>query len=91
MRDEVVICRCEDLTLAELQRLIEEGHVTLAEIKRISRAGMGPCQGTTCAPLIARVLAASTGRGLGEIDPPSCRPPIGGIKLCELVRGKDED
>ena len=91
MGDEVVICRCEDLTLEGLQKLIEEGHVTLGEIKRISRAGMGPCQGTTCGALIARVLAPATGRGLGEIDPPSCRPPIGGITLCELVRARDED
>ncbi|HON43695.1 MAG TPA: (2Fe-2S)-binding protein, partial [Bacillota bacterium] len=51
--DNIVICRCEDITLSEIRDLIAQGYHTIDEIKRVSRAGMGPCQGRTCRQLIA--------------------------------------
>jgi NAD(P)H-nitrite reductase large subunit len=36
--DDVIVCRCEDVTLGEIRRLISEGYHTIDEIKRISRA-----------------------------------------------------
>ena len=51
--DEIIICRCEDVTLSEVRELIQQGYTTLEEIKRVARCGMGPCQGKTCGPLIA--------------------------------------
>ncbi len=40
--NNIIICRCEDLSLAELRDVIEDGYETIDEIKRVIRLGMGP-------------------------------------------------
>jgi len=87
LTDKTIICRCEDVTREEIQKLIAEGAHTLDEIKRLKRCGMGPCQGRTCQPLIARELAAATGQKLEEIKPPTFRPPVVPLKLGVLAEG----
>lgn len=90
MDDHKIVCRCEDVTLGEIRAMIKEGFTTLDEIKRISRCGMGSCQGKTCGQIIAREIAAATGKSMDEIVFPTNRPPIGGIRLGELVGEEDE-
>ena len=36
---EIIICRCEDLTLADIKELITKGYRSLDELRRISRCG----------------------------------------------------
>ena len=55
--DNIIICRCEDVTLKDIRNLIQQGFTTIEEIKRLSRIGMGPCQGKTCGLLIAKEIA----------------------------------
>ncbi|MDN5359684.1 MAG: hypothetical protein PWQ84_747 [Thermotogaceae bacterium] len=89
--DDIIICRCEDVTLGTIRELIRQGYTTLEEIKRIARCGMGPCQGKTCTPLIAREIAAITGKDIHEIMKQNHRPPFGGITFEEIVSGRDEE
>lgn len=91
MEERIIVCRCEDLTLEEIRDMIKEGFTSLDEIKRISRCGMGPCQGKTCSQIIAREIAAITGKKMEDILLPTHRAPIGGIKLGELVGDKHEE
>ena len=85
-RDEnTIICRCEDLTLGQLRKLISEGYTTLDEIKRISRAGMGPCQGRTCRALIEREIAAMTGTPVKEQSPARYRQPSKPVKFSAIL------
>ncbi|MFA5537478.1 MAG: (2Fe-2S)-binding protein [Bacillota bacterium] len=91
MDDHTIICRCEDLTLGEIRQLIAQGFHTLDEIKRISRAGMGQCQGRTCRALIAAEIAKATGKSMEEIMMPTFRPPTIGVKLGVLAGGGDHD
>jgi glycerol-3-phosphate dehydrogenase len=45
----VVVCECEQVTWAEIESVIpEEGRFHLGDIRRRTRLGMGPCQGTFC-------------------------------------------
>ena len=53
-----ILCRCEDLTRENILDCIRAGYCTIDEIKRVTRAGMGPCQGRTCRMLIAQDLSA---------------------------------
>ena len=55
------VCRCELVTLETIRSLIEDGIHDLGSIKRISRAGMGPCQGRYCQYQIAKILGEMTG------------------------------
>ncbi len=80
-----IICRCEDLTLAEVEEVIAEGYTTIEEIKRICRLGMGPCRGSTCLQLIDIILARKKGCGREDIKMPTNRPPLEGIKMGELA------
>lgn len=74
--EQTIICRCEGITLGEIRQLIREGYTTVDEIKRVSRAGMGPCQARTCGPLIAGEIARMTGTPIEEVEPSAHRPPV---------------
>lgn len=73
---KVIICRCEDVTLYEIYRAIEEGYDDLELLKRYLRIGMGPCQGTYCIPLLIRILVSKTSRSVEELHVPGKRPPL---------------
>ncbi|MBN2543495.1 (2Fe-2S)-binding protein [bacterium] len=90
-REDIVICRCEDITLGEIRECIERGATTLEEIKRELRCGMGPCQGTTCMPLIRRELARYLCMPVEEIDLPTKRPPLIVSKFESILEGKESE
>jgi bacterioferritin-associated ferredoxin len=79
--ENTIVCRCSDVTLKELRDLINEGYLTFEEIKRITRIGMGPCQGKTCGNIVLRELAIATGKSVSELKFQTNRPPVVGIKL----------
>jgi len=54
---DVTVCRCEDVHLSDIERCLEEGAVTLQEVRLATRAGMGPCQGRLCRTALARLIA----------------------------------
>ena len=72
---EIIICRCEDITRERVLECIEQGYRTLNEIKRVTRAGMGPCQGRTCRNLIAMELSRAYGVSMDDVLMPTFRPP----------------
>lgn len=88
-RDEI-ICRCNEITRGEIEDAIADGARTVNEIKRLSRAGMGLCQGRTCRRLVERILAEKTGQSLEEIEPSTYRQPVRTVRA-ELFELKDEE
>jgi len=88
--DEIILCRCEGITLRTIRDLIREGYTTVDEIKRISRAGMGPCQARTCGPLIASEIARMTGQPVAEIQPSAHRAPVKPMPI-EFFLGGDSE
>lgn len=70
-----VICRCEEVPVDEVETTIAEGALTVNDVKRRTRAGMGLCQGIYCVPAVANLLAARTGQPLDQIAPMTARPP----------------
>ncbi len=91
MREMVrIICRCNDVTVEEIEALIDEGVTDIEEIKRLLRIGMGPCQGRTCIPLVMAILARRTGKKSEEIPLPRARIPIRPVRVEVLVGGGDE-
>jgi len=85
-----LICRCEEITLGEIEQAIAEGCTTLNEVKRRTRAGMGLCQSRTCSKLIARIIAEKTGKPLSEVMPVTSRPPARPVKM-DVFRSGDCD
>ena len=85
-----LVCRCEEVTEEEVRQAIADGAKILREIKMITRAGMGLCQGRTCSKIISRILAEEIGESLGEIKPAGYRPPLRPITLDTLANIKSE-
>lgn len=75
-RAETVICRCEEITEADILAAYEAGYRTVDEIKRKLRCGMGPCQGRTCSQLVLSLLARLSGKTQAELAPAFTRPPL---------------
>jgi NAD(P)H-nitrite reductase large subunit len=74
--DDMIICRCEEITLGEVMKAISEGAHDLDSVKRMTRAGMGLCQNKTCFNLVARLISQQTGKPLAELTPFTARPPV---------------
>jgi len=70
-----IICRCQDVTEEEIVNAIKQGATTIDEIKRLVRAGMGPCQGRTCRRLVTQIISRELKKPMAEIYPPTFRPP----------------
>ncbi|HPX93836.1 MAG TPA: (2Fe-2S)-binding protein [Bacillota bacterium] len=88
--EATIICRCEGITVGDIRKLIEEGYTTVDEIKRISRAGMGPCQARTCGPLIADLIARMTGRPVEEVEPSAHRPPTRSLPISFFMEEEED-
>jgi len=88
---EIMMCRCEDVTRERILACIADGYKTLDEIKRVTRAGMGPCQGRTCRNLIATELSRAYGVPMEEILMTTFRPPVVPINLGSLADAYEED
>ena len=88
MDDNILICRCEDISLDEIHKVIADGFRTIDEIKRVTRAGMGPCQGRACRLLIAQELSSYYGIPMEEVLMPTFRPPVKPVKLGNFVKEK---
>jgi bacterioferritin-associated ferredoxin len=79
--EDLVICRCEEITRGEIIDAIRNGMRTLNGVKRITRAGMGLCQGQTCQRLVAQILTEELRLSAAEIDPTTARGPVRPLRL----------
>jgi len=90
-KDNLTICRCEEVTQAEIKEAIKLGLTTINEVKRFTRAGMGLCQGKICWRLVMSLLSQETGRPPSELMPPTCRPPTRPVSLEILSKKVSRD
>jgi len=85
--DDLVICRCEEITRGAIKEAIRNGMQTVSGIKRITRAGMGLCQGQTCERLVTQILARELGRPPAELEPMTARAPVRPLPLSVFATG----
>ncbi len=79
MKEEIIICRCNEVTRAEIEESIKQnGLRTIQEVKRFTRAGMGLCQGKTCGKLVVKILG-------GAVEPDTPRPPVRAVPIAALA------
>jgi bacterioferritin-associated ferredoxin len=88
---DIIICRCEDLTLADLHAYFERGYTDIETLKRLLRIGMGPCQGNTCMQLVQRELSKFLNKKLEEVPTPTVRPLTMGVKIKSVLEGKKHE
>jgi thioredoxin reductase len=74
--DDTVLCRCEDVRLGELRRVAELFGDDMRSLKMGTRAGMGPCQGRICQPLIAATWRHRFGQDPAKAPCPVVQAPV---------------
>lgn len=89
--DDVLVCRCEEVTLGEIRQAIREGARDVTGVKRRTRAGMGLCQGRTCEKMVQAILKAETGETPEVIDRSTSRPPVRPVTFGSLAGGEDDE
>lgn len=74
--DDIIVCRCEEVTKGDIRRAVHDGMYTLNEVKRYLRCGMGLCQGQTCAKLVQSIVTRELMMGAGELTMNTARSPV---------------
>jgi bacterioferritin-associated ferredoxin len=93
-KKDIIICRCEDVSLADIHECLEAGYTTFEDLKRILRVGMGPCQGQTCSHLVQAEIAKYLNLNKEDVKFQKTRPLITGVVLEDIAkqaRGEDDD
>lgn len=90
--DNLLVCRCEEVTKGQIRKAVHEGIFTLEEMRRYLRSGMGLCQGQTCGKLVKGIIASELKVSPAEVVPASSRAPMRPIEMCILAEdGGDDD
>jgi glycerol-3-phosphate dehydrogenase len=63
-----LVCRCENITEAEIVAAVKNGHSTLDGVKFAARAGTGRCQGGFCTSRIMDIIHRETGIPIEKIS-----------------------
>jgi NAD(P)H-nitrite reductase large subunit len=87
--DEVLVCRCEEVTRKELREAIKNGGIDMDKLKRMTRAGMGLCQGRTCRKTVMQILAEELGVSVEELEVATFRAPLRPLEMKVLISPKE--
>lgn len=76
------LCRCEDVTVHEVEAALAKGHTDIESLKRYTGFGTGWCQGKSCTAAAAVLLRA---HGHAADVPFTARPPLQPTALGDLA------
>ncbi|MCO5175817.1 MAG: NAD(P)/FAD-dependent oxidoreductase [Thermomicrobiales bacterium] len=82
---DTVICRCEEVTAGAIDAALAEGTVSINDIKRRTRCGMGMCQSRICSPIVRAYVERKVGATAEEVGLITARPPLRPIPLGALA------
>ena len=95
----LTVCQCEDVTAQEILSLQPPRYLGWTSptqerscppnpdvIKRLTRAGMGPCQGRRCREQIAALIALDARIPLEDVPLATYRSPVRPLTLAQLAR-----
>lgn len=85
--DDMIVCRCEEVTAAEIKEAVRQGARDVVGVKRRVRAGMGLCQGRTCEKMVQQIISAELKKAPWETGTSSARPPVRPVTFGALARG----
>lgn len=79
--DDMLICRCEEVTKGEIRKAVHQGVLTIEEMRRYLRNGMGLCQRQTCGKLVKGIMARELKVRPTDIEPATARAPMRPIEM----------
>ena len=87
--NDLIICRCMEVSKQEILDAIEDGATTVDGVKRRTKACMGLCQGKTCGRLVQQMVAAGSGQSAADVPPQKSRMPVRPVQISRF--GGDDD
>lgn len=84
MVGDYIVCRCEEVYAKEIEQAIDNGAQSSRDIKMITRAGMGICQGRTCRPILQRLISALM-QDYSITNDWSHRSPVRPVRISDLL------
>lgn len=91
VQDEVVVCRCEEVSVGRIREAARLGAMGPNQVKAFTRCGMGACQGRMCGPVVAAIIADVLGRPIAEVGTFRPRAPFKPITLGALAALETDD
>ncbi|MBO1080093.1 FAD-dependent oxidoreductase [Roseomonas haemaphysalidis] len=82
--DETIVCRCESVTAGAMRAAIATHGADAGTVKRLTRTGMGRCQGRNCAAVLTHLVAAAGGARPEPFAFFAPRPPAKPVPLAAL-------
>lgn len=83
------VCRCEEIKRSQIAQVLEDGALTVNEVKKRTRAGMGLCQGRSCGRLVAQLIVEQTGQDPAAVLPMNKRPPVRALPIGVLGNAEE--
>jgi thioredoxin reductase/bacterioferritin-associated ferredoxin len=84
--DDVIICRCEEVTLKQIKQALYLNCKETNSIKSFTRCGMGSCQSRFCGLTLLEVISKHTSTPIEELKYLKIRSPIKPIGIAEMGR-----
>ncbi|MCI4126833.1 (2Fe-2S)-binding protein [Bacillus haynesii] len=81
--DEMIICRCEEVSYKELETTAAKYKCSARELKLRTRAGMGYCSGRTCRTIVDKIAVTENGQNSTCVSM-KYQPPIRPISFKSL-------
>jgi thioredoxin reductase len=88
--DEVIICRCEEITMGQIRSRLKATPGHIGTLKRATRVGMGRCQGRYCGAVAARIVAETTGKPMEDFSHFAPRVPIKPVSIAAIIASEEE-
>ncbi len=85
LADDVLICRCENVTVKDIKEAVKEGFHSSDEVKRMTRIGMGACQGRMCGNALAEIIAQELGLEADKVGMLRSQQPFRPVNLEDYV------
>lgn len=86
-----VLCRCEELEGGVVRRVLELGGIGVGAVRRLSRVGLGVCQGRYCQDALQEEIRGFWKDREDRVGEVKVRPPVRPMKLWKLGSGYGRD
>jgi len=83
--DETIVCRCEEVTVAQIKAVAALGCTGPNQGKAFTRCGMGPCMGRECGITVGGLLNEYHDLGMQHTGYYRIRPPVKPITVGQLA------
>ena len=74
--DDLMLCRCEEISVGEVRQVVAQGHTDINRIKAHCRVGMGRCQGRMCGSAAVEIIAQAAACSPQQVGRLRAQAPI---------------